>query len=75
LTLSPPWLGLIGGAIAIPAAMALLWLRQRRTGNAGIVDAGWTAAVGGLIVTHALTGSGEATRRSRASAPTRATPA
>ena len=32
--------------VFVSAMMALLWLVQRRTGNAGIVDVGWTAGIG-----------------------------
>lgn len=63
LELSPATLGLIVGGVVVHAAMAVLWLRQRATGNAGIVDAGWTAAVAGLAATHAALGPGDGRRR------------
>jgi steroid 5-alpha reductase family enzyme len=43
--------------------MLLLWLVQRATGNAGVVDAGWAAAVGGLGVLFALTTDAPTARR------------
>ena len=36
------------GWLVMAAVMALLWLVQRRTGNAGIVDVAWPAGVGVL---------------------------
>jgi steroid 5-alpha reductase family enzyme len=42
----------------------LLWLFQRRTGDAGIVDVGWTASLGFLALLYALgLGDGLAARR------------
>ena len=32
--------------LAAALLMSLLWLVQRRTGNAGVVDAGWAAGIG-----------------------------
>lgn len=43
--------------------MALAWLRQRRTGNAGIVDLIWGASLGALAVSYALLADGWAPRR------------
>ena len=34
------------GVLVVCAMMTVLWLVQRRTGNAGIVDVGWTAGIG-----------------------------
>lgn len=42
------------GWIVAFAVMALLWAWHLRPKNAGIVDAGWTALVGGLSVFYAL---------------------
>jgi steroid 5-alpha reductase family enzyme len=42
------------GWIAAFAVMALLWVWHLRIKNAGIVDAGWTALVGGLSVFYAI---------------------
>lgn len=39
------------------------WLLQRRTGNAGIVDAIWAFSLGGLAVFYALVGSAPAETR------------
>jgi len=53
-------------AIAVPiaaTAMFALWLRQQRTGNAGIVDLGWTLLVGALGVFFAATADGFGPRR------------
>lgn len=59
-----PWLlhlgsGLLGAAILMTA----LWLVQRRTHNAGIVDVGWTFGIGALTVGLALVAVGEPWRR------------
>ena len=43
--------------------MVGLWLLQRRTGNAGVVDVGWAAAIGGSAVFLALWLGGDAARR------------
>jgi steroid 5-alpha reductase family enzyme len=53
---------LLGGAL-MAVAMAALWVLQRRTGNAGVVDVGWTAGVGIVGVIAAAAGSGWAPRR------------
>lgn len=44
-------------------AMVALWARQRRTGNAGWVDAAWTASMGLLAVAYALLIDGVVWRR------------
>ena len=51
------------GMLGLGAVMAALWLVQRRTGNAGIVDAGWTFGVGALSLVAAATGDGWTGRR------------
>lgn len=51
------------GWIVAAAVMALLWAVQRRTGNAGVVDVGWTALVGGLAVVYAAESAGWPWRR------------
>lgn len=51
-------------ALAVLAVvMALAWLRQRSTGNAGIVDVIWTASLGLLAVWYALAAEGWGPRR------------
>lgn len=56
--------GLLGmGAAAISLLMAAVWLVQRRTGNAGVVDVAWAASVGLLAVAYALAGRGFEERR------------
>ncbi|MCG8407825.1 MAG: DUF1295 domain-containing protein [Phycisphaerales bacterium] len=51
-------------ALAIVAAVMLgLWLVQRRTNDAGIVDVGWTALLGILAIWYAFALDGPAPRR------------
>lgn len=50
-------------AVVMAAVMAGLWAIQRRTGDAGIVDAGWSAGVGAAGLAVAITGSGDPGRR------------
>jgi steroid 5-alpha reductase family enzyme len=52
----------MGWALAA-LVMVVLWLTQRRTGNAGIVDVGWAAITGALAVFYAAFGDGEPSRR------------
>ena len=51
------------GLAVMAVAMTALWLLQRRTGNAGIVDVGWSAGVGIVGVLAAALGAGWAPRR------------
>ena len=58
------------GAWVIPAAWAglvlffgALWLIQRRTGDAGIVDIGWAAGIGAVSIFYALALEGDLVRR------------
>jgi steroid 5-alpha reductase family enzyme len=51
------------GLAVMVAVMAVLWLLQRRTGNAGVVDAGWSAGVGLVGALAAALGAGWAPRR------------
>ena len=43
------------GLLVVSAMMTVLWLVQRWTGNAGIVDAGWAAGIGILGIFYAAT--------------------
>ena len=51
------------GLAVMAVVMAALWLVQRRAGNAGIVDVGWSAGVGIVGVLAAALGAGWAPRR------------
>ena len=61
-TLTPTQLALIGWAGAA-SLMCLLWAWHLRRHNAGIVDVGWAACVGGLAVFYGVFGGGDAARR------------
>jgi steroid 5-alpha reductase family enzyme len=50
-------------AVAMSIIMLLLWLQQRRTGDAGIVDVGWSAGLGFAAILYATTSEGDFTRR------------
>lgn len=50
----------LGGAVAL---LFTLWVLHRRWQNAGVVDIGWTLAIGMQAVTAAMLGTGDATRR------------
>jgi len=52
----------IGLLIAV-GIMTVLWLIQRRTANAGVVDVGWAAGIGIIGVLFAATSDGYETRR------------
>ncbi len=60
--MSPVLLALVGWAV-MTAVMILLYLLQRATKDAGVVDVGWSAGVGALAVFYAVLGDGDATRR------------
>ncbi len=51
------WILLGAGWLAAALLMTLLWLRQRRTGNAGIVDVAWAGTIGALAPAYALLGT------------------
>ncbi len=57
------FLPLLWGWLAMSLVMTFLWMWQRRSGDAGIVDAGWAAGLGGLAVYYAAAGSGDPERR------------
>lgn len=52
-----------GGLLAAAMFMSVLWLRQRMTGNAGIVDVGWALTIATLGICFAALGTGWAERR------------
>ncbi len=54
------WLGLLAG---LSFVMIALWLVQRRTGNAAIVDAGWAGGLGLAAIVAGLFGDGDPWRR------------
>jgi steroid 5-alpha reductase family enzyme len=58
-----PWVALLAGVPVIALGMAVLWLVQRRTGDAAVVDVGWSLSVGLLAVAVALAGPGDPARR------------
>lgn len=51
------------GLIVLSLAMVWAWARQRRTGNAGVVDLLWTASLGLLALVYATLLDGWAPRR------------
>jgi steroid 5-alpha reductase family enzyme len=57
-----PNLILLGGFV-MAAMMAGLWLVQRRTGDAGIVDVGWAAGLCVLALLYAAFVDGDPLRR------------
>ncbi|MCO6435732.1 MAG: DUF1295 domain-containing protein [Phycisphaerae bacterium] len=66
-----PWLIHLGsGLLAAGVMMFVLWLVQRRTHNAGIVDVGWTFGIGVLVVALAFVTPGDPIRRATVAAIT-----
>jgi steroid 5-alpha reductase family enzyme len=51
------------GWFALVLVMVGLWFVQRKTGDAGVVDAGWAAGIGGLAIFYAVAGTGLPLRR------------
>lgn len=51
------------GLLAVSTTMLLLWLVQRRTRNAGIVDVAWSGSIGLLAVLYAILEDGWGPRR------------
>lgn len=62
MTAEPLWQILIGLLLAV-VLMTFLWLIQRKTLNAGIVDVGWTVSIGLLGLWFAVTSDGDLVRR------------
>ncbi len=62
MTLEPPG-QILAGLLMASALLTGLWLLQRRTGNAGVADAGWAATIGLLGTVYALTSAGFLPRR------------
>jgi steroid 5-alpha reductase family enzyme len=54
---------LLAGYVIVAAGMGLLWLLQRRIGDAGVVDVGWSLSLGLLAGILAVGGEGDASRR------------
>lgn len=57
------WLVIAIGAVSMMLIMLLLWMRQRVTHNAGIVDVAWSMGTGALGVYFAISADGWAMRR------------
>jgi steroid 5-alpha reductase family enzyme len=57
------WTLLLGGWLGAAVLMTVLWLVQRRTGNAAIVDVGWAASLGLMGVIYGLCGPGNGLTR------------
>ena len=49
--------------LVLAVSMAGLWLLQRRTGDAGVVDVAWSAGVGFVAAALAIVAQGDPTRR------------
>lgn len=61
--MNPDWTIVALSALGASIAMTVLWLVQRRTGDAGIADVGWALGVGALAVLYAWCGQGYGLRR------------
>lgn len=57
------WALLLVGLVAMILVMAALYVVQRRTHNAGIVDIGWSFGIGALAILFALASDGYLPRR------------
>lgn len=58
-----PGMQVLLGLLIVSTMMTLLWLVQRRTVNAGIVDVGWAAGIGILGLFFTVTSDGYVPRR------------
>ena len=58
-----PFLMIAIGLLAMCAVMAILWLVQRKTGDAGIVDVAWGMGVGLIALFFCWGSAGDMTRR------------
>ncbi len=58
-----PWQAILIGWLVMTAIMSALWLFQRRTGKAGIVDAVWSAGIGLLSIFFCVMAEGDPGRR------------
>ena len=61
--MTAPWLTVLAGWAAVAAVMFVLWLVQRTSRNAGIVDVAWSLATAALGTWFALTAPGLPARR------------
>lgn len=59
----PNWMLLLWIGLGAALMMALLFLIQRRTGNAAIVDVGWSFGLGASAVVYAALAEGDPLRR------------
>ena len=58
-----PLTQLMAAWLTLGLLMLLLWLLQRRTDDAGVVDVGWTLGLGATALFYAATGGGDHARR------------
>ena len=59
----PSYLQIVIGLLFVVSLMSLLWLVQRSTRNAGIVDVAWAGSIGALGLFFLATGGGDGNRR------------
>ncbi|MHC5109125.1 MAG: DUF1295 domain-containing protein [Planctomycetota bacterium] len=58
-----PMQAVLAGWLFAAVVMTLLWILQRKSGDAGIVDVGWAALLGVLAIFYAVVMEGEVLRR------------